>query len=364
MADVYTFGWDASDYDWDRGLTDNEVKQAALDGIGFFTHKITEGTSVVHRNAGRFLRAAQSAGGNKYVGFYVVPRTGNIEQQVAHALAEADRQYPEWRTHTRFFWQVDLEHWGYDNVAPSYGIEMANRLAATGKKVTLYAPKWAYGDTIPSNPYPLWSSNYGSNNADHWWTLWDQRKAGMAGFAPYSGKVPLIWQFGSKAHIGGQSTCDINVFKGSMEDFGKQIVGYNPPVTVPPVSPPTTPEVDMADRYWTGGNIPKGNGKKDAIMVSIPPVNVGGWPKNAALMVYSDFEDPAVAEGVKVRVAFGKGGDAGYFAVHVLKAKSVGATQNRISIPEGTEKISICRDDGQSEINQSCALGFRIDSWN
>jgi hypothetical protein len=242
MAD-YVFTWDASDYDWSRGLTEAEVRQSALDGIGGYTHKITEGTKFIHKNAGRFLRAAGSA---KWYGLYIVPRTpgngghGNIAQQVDYALAESDRQYPEWRTNGRFFWQVDLEHWGYDNVNPVYGIEMANRLAGTGKRVTLYAPKWAYGDSIPANPYPMWSSDYGANNAATWQSLWSQRQGSQTGFNAYSGKVPLIWQFGSKAVIGGQATCDINVFRGTMADFGAQIVGFT---SAPPAPAPSTLDI-------------------------------------------------------------------------------------------------------------------------
>lgn len=250
----YTFGWDASDFDWDRGLTDQRVQQAAIDGIYFFTHKITEGTTTTHKNAGRFLKNAKAKGGGKATGFYVVTRTpgnggnGSIADQVAYAIAAADKQHWEWHTDPKFFWQVDLEHWGYDDVAPIHAIAMANALSLTGKKVVIYAPKWAYENTIPANPYPLWSSNYSNSGAPRpFRQQWADSVASGAGFQPYSGKTPLIWQYSSDAVISGQPTTDANSFKGSTADFDRVILGISsttpPPVVVPPVPPVEDPTI-------------------------------------------------------------------------------------------------------------------------
>jgi hypothetical protein len=54
------FGWDASDFDWDRGPMDLGAARAA--GIDFFTHKATEGTEIRHRHYGETLERARAAG--------------------------------------------------------------------------------------------------------------------------------------------------------------------------------------------------------------------------------------------------------------------------------------------------------------
>lgn len=56
------YGWDASDFDHDRGMRATHIRRAAEQGIRFFTHKITEGTHVTHQHAGDKLAAARDAG--------------------------------------------------------------------------------------------------------------------------------------------------------------------------------------------------------------------------------------------------------------------------------------------------------------
>lgn len=231
------YGWDASDFDHDRGMRAAHIQRAASEGIRFFTHKITEGTRVIHVYAGEKLTAAVSAG-IPFVGAYVVPRTpgnnghGSIAAQADYAIAQLGRQWPGWKSFAGFFWQIDTEKWGYDNVSPVYGEQLAVELERkTGKKAVHYAPKWAYGNTIPNPARPLWSSNYGPNSAKNFKTLYVERGGDSgAGWEAYSGRVPKIWQYGSKAIIGGQSTCDANAFRGTITDFAKMI---GAPVTVP-----------------------------------------------------------------------------------------------------------------------------------
>ena len=226
------FGWDASDFDWNRGARTSNVKKAKSEGIKFFTHKITEGTKTIHTRAGTMVKAAVDAG-IPFVGFYVVPRTpgnnghGSVAAQVNYAIAQADKQWSGWRKHKGFFWQVDLEHWSYDKVSPKHGNEMAKLLEQkTGKKAVLYAPRWAYGDSIGGS-YPLWASNYnGSGSPANFKTQWNRTgKANHAGWQKYSGRKPRILQYSSDATIGGQHTCDANAFDGTEADFAKMING-------------------------------------------------------------------------------------------------------------------------------------------
>lgn len=220
------FGWDISDFDHDRGPVN--MVAARNDGIQFVTHKATEGTLVKHSRYGATLNAAKAAQ-IEFLGAYCVPRTpgnnghGSVSAQVDYLLSYVTAQTPWWTTYPAFFWQVDLEHWGYDDVAPAVGVEMCRLLRErTGRRVILYAPKWAYGDNIPGNDL-LWASTYGANPAVKYSAAYPGDNA--AGWATYSGRVPTILQYGSKTIIGGQGTCDANAFRGSVADFRALIRG-------------------------------------------------------------------------------------------------------------------------------------------
>jgi glycosyl hydrolase family 25 len=212
------FGWDASDFDWSRGPMDLGAARAA--GIDFFTHKATEGTSTRHVHYGEALRRARVAG-IPFLGAYHVVRSGpSITAQVDYLLAYAGEATPWWRDHPGWFWQCDLEHWTYDTVAPSAGVAFCETLAQhTGRAVLLYAPRWAYGDSIGGRA-PLWASAYvtGSGSFRELYpgdssSRWD----------PYSGRTPVILQYTSSATIGRQPMCDANAFRGTTSDFARLI---------------------------------------------------------------------------------------------------------------------------------------------
>lgn len=249
------FGWDASDYDWDRGARPATVTRAAGEGISFFTHKISEGTKTVHDHCGEMLKAAVAAK-VPFVGAYVVPRTpgnsghGDIKAQVAFAITQLDRQFPEWKTTPGFFIQVDLEKWSYDAVSPNVGIQMVDEFTRVmGRRPVLYAPRWAYGDTI-GGIAPLWASNYGSNVAQPFKELYASRGGDTGeGWSAYSGRTPKIWQYGSNAVIGGQRQTDANAFRGTVEDFRAMIGATTPPPAQPGPTPTPKPSVTRIRRW-------------------------------------------------------------------------------------------------------------------
>lgn len=217
------YGWDASDFDHDRGPMD--LAAAASAGISFFTHKYTESTSTKHHPQAA-MNAARAAG-IPFLGAYVVPRTPgpSVAAQAAFLIAYADQVTPWWRTFPGWFWQVDTEHWSYDKVGPATGAAMCAELRKrTGKATIHYAPKWAYGDGVPG-PDPLWASNYVSGSGDFAALA---AKVTGAKWAAYSGRVPVILQYSSSATIGRQPTCDANLFRGSLADFAKLIGGAAP----------------------------------------------------------------------------------------------------------------------------------------
>jgi len=249
------FGWDASDFDYERGCRPSHIAAAAKEGISFFTHKATErspGGLIVHEHFPTQLAAARDAG-IPYLGCYVVPRTGvSAANHASSAVTEVQKRAP-WLLDgsVNFFWQVDTEKWGYDNVSPALGEAVAVELERlTGFKAVHYAPKWAYGDTIPNPARPLWASSYGSNTSGPFKTVYAARGGdSSSGWVSYSGRTPKILQFGSNCVIGGQRGCDGNAFKGSVADFGAMIGGNDVALT--------TEDIDkIAKRVWDIDYVP------------------------------------------------------------------------------------------------------------
>jgi hypothetical protein len=220
------FGWDASDFDWGRGPMD--LAAAVRDGMTFFTHKATEGTTITHGHYRDALNRAAAAG-MPFMGAYIVVRTpgnnghGAVPAQVSYFLSYLDSQTPWWRTRPEFFIQVDTEHWGYDDVGPQHGAEACALLRArTGKWVVHYAPRWAYGDTIPGND-PLWASSYGTNPALPYRQAYPGDNS--SAWAPYSGRTPIFLQYGSRTTIDSQPGCDANAYRGTVDQLRTVITG-------------------------------------------------------------------------------------------------------------------------------------------
>jgi GH25 family lysozyme M1 (1,4-beta-N-acetylmuramidase) len=209
------FGWDASDYDWDRGPMD--LGAAARDGIAFFTHKATEGTKVTHKHYGEVMGRARAAG-IRFLGPYHVVRSVDVGAQVDHLLSYIDARTPWWRDFPGWFFQADLEIWDYDRVGAETGGRFCDLLARrTGKVVLLYASRGQYGNKLTGIRHPFWNANYGTNPRAHYREAYPGDSG--RGWLPYSGKVPVIWQYGSRTIIGTQPTCDANAFRGTAGDF-------------------------------------------------------------------------------------------------------------------------------------------------
>jgi GH25 family lysozyme M1 (1,4-beta-N-acetylmuramidase) len=217
------FGWDASDYDSQRGNMD--LAAARRDGIDFFTHKATEATSVKHVHYGEMMRRARDAGIPFLGAYHVVRSPRNASAEVDYCLAYVNAQTPWWKDFPGWFWQIDLERWPYDSVPAAEGEEFADIIESrTGRKAVIYASKGQYGDSLSGTSHPLWNANYGSNASKGYRQLYTDRGGdGGPGWASYSGVTPRIWQYGSNAIIGSQHTCDANAFKGSVSDFAAMI---------------------------------------------------------------------------------------------------------------------------------------------
>jgi GH25 family lysozyme M1 (1,4-beta-N-acetylmuramidase) len=218
---VTVWGWDASDFDWSRGSMD--LTAAARDGIQLFTHKATESTGIKHLRYGEALNRARAAG-IELLGAYHVVRSTDVSAQVRHFLGYLDVATPWWGRHPGFFLQVDLELWDYDHVSAATGKAFVAELRRrTDKLVVLYASRGQYGDSLDGIDVPLWNANYGANQAGTYRELYPGD--GSSRWAPYSGRAPMLLQFGSRATIGSQPGCDINAFRGTYEQLKALIEG-------------------------------------------------------------------------------------------------------------------------------------------
>lgn len=219
------FGWDASHYDWDRGPMD--LQAARDDGIVFFSHKSSEGTSMRDGDFGAAMSRAVEAG-IPYIGAYHVVRSSPSPQsQVDYFFDTLDSRFAGWRDHPGFFVQCDLERWEYDNVPADKGEQWADLVESQAPRplvCLMYASKGQYGNELAGTSHPLWNANYGSNNTGHYLGLYADRGADAGpGWSTYSGKMPELWQYGSRATIGGQHTCDANAFRGTEAEFAALI---------------------------------------------------------------------------------------------------------------------------------------------
>lgn len=220
------FGWDASDFDWSRGPMDLGSAYAA--GIRFFTHKATESTNVKHTNFGEAMRRARDAGIPFLGAYHVVRSPRNAANEVDYFLNYVSQQFPEWRSHSGFFIQVDLEKWPYDAVPAGEGEDFADIVEVrTGKVAVIYASKGQYGNELSGTSHELWNANYPLNHTAGEFRNLYARAGGDSGpgWSAYSGRTPKIWQYTSSAVIGRQNTCDANAFRGSEEDFRAMIGG-------------------------------------------------------------------------------------------------------------------------------------------
>lgn len=211
------FGWDMSHYDA------ADPKTAPSEGYEFITHKA--GGDALDAELGAWWSYVRGYGQDVLLGAYWVLYPGNPVARADAFLARLDSVCPGWRDRDSFILQVDCEVWGGDtSTAPKLADIRAfcDRLRSrTGDvyRPVVYAPKWAYGDTLAGLGYPLWASSY-ANGSGTGSALY----ASIGGdssfrWREYSGQVPLILQFTSSATIAGQTTCDANAYRGTLDEL-------------------------------------------------------------------------------------------------------------------------------------------------
>ncbi len=217
------WGWDASDYDWDRGPMN--LVAAKRDGISFFVHKSTEGKTW---RAAHFQEALERARGAEIpvLGAYHFLWPNNIEQQVDFWMDYVDERTPWWKD-VPWIWQIDAEKSAPMPRPPNPEEirqvvellkERMTQQNATGY-VIAYAPKWLYDNELTGN-YDIWNSNYTGSGAPR--PFKDQYQGVtdfQAGWKPMSGRKPTILQFASDAVVGTQHTCCVDKFDGDLHQL-------------------------------------------------------------------------------------------------------------------------------------------------
>lgn len=209
---MVTYGWDLSHYD------SPDSRHAVVEGFQFFTHKA--GGDSPDAEIGRWWDLMKPLRGQALLGAYWVLYPRDAARRADSFIARLDATCDGWRDGP-FILQVDCEIWGGDLGSKPGRSDIrafCDRLTDRMPKLRpiVYAPKWAYGDSLTGLGYPLWASSYvtGTGSAS---SLYPGDTS--ARWNSYSGQVPAVLQFSSSATIAGQSTCDANAYRGTIEEL-------------------------------------------------------------------------------------------------------------------------------------------------
>jgi hypothetical protein len=207
------FGWDMSHFDAPS------VGTAISEGIAFITHKA--GGDSADQELGTWWDVVRNLDpASVLLGAYWVLYPGSPAARAAAFLIRLDAQCPGWRDRP-FILQADCEKWNGDQSTVPSKAEIAafcDQLVSLVPKLrpVVYAPKWVYGDSLTGLGYPLWASSY-VTGAGSFRGLYPGDQSSKWG--TYSGQTPAILQYTSSATIGGQTTCDANAFRGTLEQL-------------------------------------------------------------------------------------------------------------------------------------------------
>jgi GH25 family lysozyme M1 (1,4-beta-N-acetylmuramidase) len=207
------FGPDFSHYD-----AIPNVEKIVNEGFSFFTHKA--GGDANDGEVAGWWNAVKPYRSKLLLGAYWVLYPGSPAARADAFISRLDATCPGWRDGP-FILQVDCEKWNNDSsTAPEKADIRAfcDRLRQRAPKLLpiVYAPNWYYADRLAGLPYPLWASSYvsGAGAASALYPGDSSSK-----WHSYSGQTPAILQFTSSATIAGQTTCDANAFRGTLNEL-------------------------------------------------------------------------------------------------------------------------------------------------
>jgi len=206
------YGWDASHHD-DTPKT--------RDRIDFYTHKITDGNRYYRDTGYKAAVDAMRSFGVPILGSYhVLHGQTSLSAQADWWVEQVTQDTPWWQAHPYWVWQVDAEPFDY-LTAPTidqinkFGGLVLDRTGCPAQSFLVYAPAWHYGVKLTELRYPLWHSSYGANPVG-----WYQDVYPGDNSARWRAPIdPLILQYGSRTTIAGQTTCDADAFRGTLDEL-------------------------------------------------------------------------------------------------------------------------------------------------
>lgn len=210
---------DTSHYDGDLSLA--LLRRWRALGLAGLTHKIGEGLANDDPLDGTVLARARDAG-FPVLGGYFIPHQGvDPVREAARCVELADRDESWWREFPAWLWQIDAERWSAtDRVSAAEIDDFADALTVRSGghgRIVLYASRGQYHDDLAGLRWPLWNADYGSElSYTDPWMIYRALAGDLGrGWTKYSGQVPLLWQFTSRATLAGQTTCDVSAWCGS-----------------------------------------------------------------------------------------------------------------------------------------------------
>lgn len=231
------FGSDVSHYD------SSDSRTMFSDGIVFQTHKA--GGDATDNELAAWWSYVKSYRPGVLLGAYWVLYPGSPMTRADAFIARLNGACPGWKDGP-FILQVDCEKWnGNADTVPSVSDinTFCDRLVQQMPKLNpiVYAPKWVYGDKVSGLRYPIWASAY-VNGAGRYRDLYPGD--GAKQWNAYGGRGPSILQFSSTATIGGQTTSDVNAFRGTLD----QMVA----LLAPGWKKAEEPEMELTDKTGDG----------------------------------------------------------------------------------------------------------------
>ena len=187
-----------------------------------------------------FQVGAKAAGFTLRGGYHNLVKgdAASISRQVDWFLRELDSHDCAWA-------MLDIERYPElvtNNLWPRWAdvLRFRDRWAqvADGRVLAYYLPQWLWSGHLGSPDLralggPLISSNYGSNLDGLPPAIYGARGGDSgAGWKPYGGVTPSIWQFGSDCDLPGASNkTDINAFRGSIDELRTLLTGADDMLT-------------------------------------------------------------------------------------------------------------------------------------
>lgn len=335
------FGSDVSHYDA------ADTRRMFAEGIVFQTHKAggdsTGGDGELAAWWG-FVRGTDPA--SILLGTYWVPRPDLYLDPAREAdrwIATLDARCPGWRLREHIL-QMDAEIWNGDprtKPGKTYLQKLGLRLVELMPRLMpiCYASAGQYGDSLAGLSFPLWNARYPLDRQTGTAAGLYTRCGGDSGkgWNAYSGKVPAVWQYTSSATIGGQSTCDANAFRGTLDQLKRLVApGWAQEVGDMPLTDADADKV--ADKVW-GRMFTRPDG----------PDSHGNTQTSAgAYQAYSDVQPQVAADRVIATLApliKGMDVDEAAIAQAVLKGLPPAALSDAVvaalqALPEETAKAT------------------------